>query len=398
MDPFLLDWLNLLARWLHVVAGIAWIGSSFYFIWLDNHLRTPSVRARNGDHVGGELWALHGGGFYLSQKYSPAPRRLPETLHWFKWEAYWTWLSGVFLLALIYWSGAEIFLVDPEVARFAPSTAVVIAAAFLAGGWIIYDLLCRLPIVENDVAFGVLLLALGSLLAWGLCQMFSGRAAYVHFGAVLGTIMVGNVFFVIIPVQREMVAAVERGEAPDAALGVRAKRRSVHNTWLTLPVLFAMTSHHFAMTYGHAYNWLILIAVSLAGALIRLYFIGRHRGRGSLPAALAALLLLAGVAVLIAPQRAVASGQDAAVAFGQVRTIVQHRCTVCHSSQPTYAGYLAPPGGVVLDTDAQIVAEGRRIHQQTVLTRVMPIANVTGMSEAERAALDSWYRRKADGS
>ena len=209
--------------------------------------------------------------------------------------------------------------------------------------------------------------------------------------------MVGNVFFVIIPKQRETVAAVERGEVPDATAAIRAKHRSVHNTWLTLPVLFAMTSHHFAMTYGHKYNWVVLIAVSLAGALIRVYFVGRQKGKGSLPAAIAALLLLAGVAALIAPQRTVASDRET-VTLGQVRTIVEHRCTVCHSSEPTFAAFPAPPGGVVLDTDTQIVAEARRIHQQTVITRVMPIANVTGMSEEERTALDRGYRQNADPS
>ena len=394
MDAYFGDWLNLLTRWLHVVAGIAWIGSSFYFIWLDNHLKTPSKPSEDGEPIRGELWSVHGGGFYQVRKFNPAPRVLPETLHWFKWEAYWTWLSGMFLLVLIYWSGAEIYLVDADFARFSAPTAVAVAAAFIVGGWFVYDLLCRLPLGNNDIAFGFLLLALGSLLAWGLCQLFSGRAAYVHFGSVLGTIMVANVFFVIVPGQREMVAAAERGEAPDAAPGIRAKRRSVHNTWFTLPVLFAMTSNHFAMTYAHAYNWAVLIAVSLAGVLIRLYFVGRHKGKGSLAAAVAAFVLLAGVAALIAPPRAGAVSRET-VAFGQVRTIVQHRCTVCHSSEPTHAGFPAPPGGVVLDTDAQIAAEARRIHQQTVITRVMPIANLTGMSEGERTALDRWYRQTA---
>ena len=396
MEAYLGDWLNLLARWLHVVAGIAWIGSSFYFIWLDNHLEAPPTQPRDGERISGELWSVHGGGFYQARKYDPAPRVLPETLHWFKWEAYWTWLSGMVLLILIYWTGAEVYLVDPNAAGLSPQVAVAIAAAFVMGGWFVYDLLCRLPLASNGTVFGVVLLALSSLLAWGLCQLFSGRAAYIHFGAVLGTIMVANVFFVIIPGQRRMVAAAERDEMPDAADGIRAKRRSVHNTWFTLPVLFTMTSHHFAMTYGHEYNWAILIAVSLAGVLIRLYFVGRQKGEGSIAAAVAALALIAAIAVLIAPRNADAVPQDT-VSFGEVRVIVHHRCTGCHAAQPTFAGFPAPPGGVVLETDAQIEAEAWRIHQQTVVTQVMPIANLTGMSEEERAVLDRWYLQSGAG-
>lgn len=397
MDPYLAEWLNLLARWLHVIAGIAWIGTSFYFIWLDNHLQAPEAKSDADDRVSGELWSVHGGSFYRAQNYRPAPIVLPETLHWFKWEAYWTWLSGMFLLILIYWLGAEMYMVDPDAAQISPTTAVAIAAAILVGGWIVYDLLCRLPLGDNEVVFAVVLLTLCSLLAWGLCQLFSGRSAYIHFGAVLGTIMVANVFFVIIPSQRHMVAAAERDETPDASRAIRAKRRSVHNTWFTLPVLFTMTSHHFAITYGHEYNWAILIAISVAGVLIRVYFVSRQKGKGFTAAVIAALLLLAGVALLIAPQNTGASSEET-VSFREIRMIVQHRCTVCHSTEPTFAAYPAPPGGVVLDTDAQIVAEAPRIHQQTVVTRVMPIANVTSMSEEERVALDRWFRQTADPS
>ena len=390
MEAYLLDWVNALVRWAHVIAGIAWIGSSFYFIWFDNHLEAPQRAADGQKGVGGEVWSVHGGGFYHAQKYRVAPEALPRTLHWFKWEAYWTWLSGMVLLLLIYWYGAEIYLVDPNVAPLSPPVAVAIAAAFIGGGWIVYDALCKTRLVDHEAGFGAVLFVLSSVLAWGLCQLYSGRAAYIHFGVVLGTIMVANVFFVIIPAQRVMVAAAERGETPDAVPGIRAKQRSVHNTYFTLPVLFVMTSNHFAVTYGHEYNWIILIGISLAGALIRIYFVARHKGRASLVPLWIAFALLAGVAAIAAPRRA-DSTLAQSVQFSDVRMIVHHRCTTCHSIEPTFAAFPAPPGGVALDTDAQIVAEALRIHQQTVVTQVMPIGNLTGITEEERVLLDHWY-------
>jgi uncharacterized membrane protein len=390
MEAFIVDWFNLLVRWAHFITGVAWIGASFYFIWLDNHLEAPKSSAHEEKGVGGELWSVHGGGFYHAQKYGVAPRQLPETLHWFKWEAYSTWLSGMFLLILVYWYGAEVYLIDPTVAEMSSTTAIAIAAAFIAGGWLLYDLLCKSAFGSNEKALSIILLVLVSVLAWGLCELFSGRGAYIHFGVVLGTIMVANVFFVIIPGQRRMVEAAEQGNTPDPADGIRAKQRSVHNTYFTLPVLFVMTSNHYAMTYSHEYNWAILIAIALAGALIRVYFVARHRGKASIAPAVIAILLLLGVAALIAPRASAKSG--ASVSFEDVRTIVQQRCASCHSSEPTFPAFLAAPAGVVLDTDAQIVAEAQRIHQQTVVTRVMPISNLTDISEAERNVIDRWYR------
>ena len=389
MEAYVVDWLNLLVRWVHFVTGVAWIGASFYFIWLDNHLEAPKLAADREKGVGGEVWSVHGGGFYHAQKYRVAPRALPATLHWFKWEAYSTWLSGMFLLILVYWYGAEVYLIDPAVAGLSPVVAVSIAAGFIVGGWIVYDLLCKSVLGKHETPFAALLLVLVALLAWGLCELFSGRGAYIHFGAVLGTIMVANVFFVIIPGQRRMVSAAERGESPDPADGIRAKQRSVHNTYFTLPVLFAMTSNHYAMTYSHDYNWAILAVITVAGALIRIYFVARHKGRASPLPAIVAVLLLVGVAVMIAPRSTAASGQ--AVAFADVRAVVQHRCTTCHAAEPTHPAFPAAPGGVVLETDAQIVAEATRIHQQTVVTRVMPIGNLTGISEDERDVIDRWY-------
>ena len=281
MEAYLLEWLNVLARWVHFITGIAWIGSSFYFIWLDNHLEAPQNAADRDKGVGGELWSVHGGGFYHAQKYQVAPATLPGTLHWFKWEAYSTWISGMFLLALVYWYGAEVYLVDRTIADLSPLAAVGIGAASLVIGWIVYDLLCKSPLANNERLFAVVLMVAVTVLAWGLCQLFSGRGAYIHFGAVLGTIMVANVFFVIIPGQRRMVDSYAKGEPPDPVDGIRAKQRSVHNTYFTLPVLFVMTSNHYAMTYSHEYNWLILAAITLAGALIRIYFVARHKGNAS---------------------------------------------------------------------------------------------------------------------
>ncbi len=390
MDAYIVEWLNILARWLHFITGIAWIGSSFYFVWLDNHLQSVKDPADDAKGVGGEVWSVHGGGFYHAQKYKVAPAELPETLHWFKWEAYTTWMSGMFLLALIYWYGAEIYLIDRSIAELSSSAAIGIAIAFLAGGWIVYDLLCKSPLGKDDDILGGVLLVLVGILAWGLCQLYSGRGAYIHFGAVLGTIMVANVFFVIIPGQREMVNAASRGEAPDPGPGIRAKQRSVHNTYFTLPVLFVMISNHYAMTYGHEYNWLILIAISLAGALVRIYFVARHKGRASPVSIIAAVLILIAIAAAIAP-RSKAAVSNSGVDYAQVRAIIAERCTVCHSSSPTYLAFPAAPGGVMFDNDHQIVEDAFRIHQQTVITRVMPISNLTEITEAERVIIDQWY-------
>jgi uncharacterized membrane protein len=390
MEAYIVDWLNLLVRWLHVISGVAWIGASFYFIWLDDHLAAPKDPADDAKGVGGEVWSVHGGGFYHAQKYKVAPQQLPERLHWFKWEAYTTWLSGILLTALVYWYGAEVYLIDRSVADLSAPAAVGIAIAFIAGGWLVYDLLCKSALARDTRVFAVVLLVLSSALAWGLCQLFGGRGAYIHFGAVLGTIMVANVFFVIIPGQRKMVAAAERGEAPDPAPGIQAKQRSVHNTYFTLPVLFVMTSNHFAMAYGHAYNWLILIGISLAGALIRIYFVNRHKGRASLlPIGLAALILVA-IAVAIAPRPQESS--QAGVSLVEVREIIDARCTSCHSSTPTHPAFPVAPLGITFDSDEQIVNDADRIHQQTVLTRVMPIGNLTAMTDEERRLIDAWYQ------
>lgn len=396
MEAYVVDWLNLLVRWLHFITGIAWIGSSFYFIWLDNHLQEPKISVDAADGVAGEIWSVHGGGFYHAQKYKVAPKTLPEALHWFKWEAYSTWLSGMFLLILVYWYSAEVYLIDPAVMPLSAANAVVIAAAFIVGSWFVYDGLCRSPLGQNEKLFAVVLLLLVSLLAWGLCQLFGGRGAYMHFGVVLGTIMVANVLFVIIPGQKRMVAAAGRGDTPNPVDGIRAKQRSVHNTYFTLPVLFVMTSNHFAMTYAHPYNWAILVAISIAGALIRVYFVARHKGRASPIPLIAAGLLLLLVSLAIAPRSGEAKA-GVSVQFSDVRRVIEHRCTTCHSSTPSHPAFPAAPAGVMFDSDAQIVGEALRIHQQTVVTRVMPIGNLTNITEEERTVIDQWYQAGAQG-
>jgi len=393
MEAYIVDWLNLLGRWLHMITGIAWIGASFYFVWLDNHLQPPSDKQDEARGVAGEVWAVHGGGFYHAQKYLLSPPQLPETLHWFKWEAYTTWLSGMFMLALIYWYGAELYLIDPAVADLSKPLAIAIGVASLAGGWLIYDQLCKSALARDERKLGLAVLALVVLAAFVLCQLFSGRGAFIHYGAMLGSIMVANVFFVIIPGQRAMVAAAQRGERPDPEHGRRGKQRSVHNTYFTLPVLLVMISNHYAMSYGSQWNWLILIGLSLAGALIRVWFVARHKGAASPLPLVVALLLLAGMAAAMAPRPAAVGA--AQVSFAEVREVVAARCASCHAAQPTQPGFAAAPKGVVFDSAAQIVAQAAQIHQQSVATHAMPIGNLTGMSDGERALLDIWFRAGA---
>ncbi|MDH5622657.1 MAG: urate hydroxylase PuuD [Gammaproteobacteria bacterium] len=395
MEAYLLDWLSILVRWLHFITGVAWIGSSLYFIWLDNHLEAPRDSAAADKGVGGELWSVHGGGFYHAQKYKVAPQKLPQTLHWFKWEAYSTWLSGMFLLGLIYFLGAEIYLVDRAVADLSAVAAIGIAIAFIAGGWVAYDLMCRSPLANNDRAFACMLLLATAALAWGLCQLFGGRAAYILFGVTLGTIMVGNVFFVIIPGQKKMVSAAESGAAPDPADGQRAKLRSVHNTYFTLPVLFVMTSNHYAVTYSHEFNWAILIGISLAGALIRIWFVARHKGSASPLPVVAAVMLLAMIAALVAPRTQ--PGGATTATMSQARNVINARCLSCHSSAPVHPAFPAAPLGVMFDNDEQILAAAERIYVQSVVTRVMPIGNLTAMTNEERQIIEQWYQSLGGG-
>lgn len=393
MEAYLLDWLNLLVRWFHMITGVAWIGASFYFVWLDNHLLPPKDSAAAASGVSGELWAVHGGGFYNAQKYKVAPAQLPAPLHWFKWEAYTTWISGFFLLCLVYYVGAEVYLIDRNIADIGKFAAIATGLGTLAAGWIVYDLLCKSPLGKNDAALGGVLFVLTVAAAWGLCHVFSGRGAFIHFGAMLGTMMVGNVLFVIIPGQKELVRAKVEAREPDPIHGLRGKQRSVHNTYFTLPVLFTMISSHYAMTYGHPYSWLILTGISFAGAAIRVYFVARHKGKASPLPAIAGVVALIVVAAAIAPYPRSGTAV-AAVTFPQVQAIVQARCASCHAQSPTQPGFTVAPKGVMLDTPEQISAHALQIQQQ-VSSKVMPIANLTGMTDDERAAIAHWFTQGA---
>jgi len=384
-----------------MIVGIAWIGASFYFVWLDNHLQQPANPEDSERGVAGEIWSVHGGGFYHAQKYQISPETLPQNLHWFKWEAYTTWISGMFLLALLYWYGAEIYLIDPNVAELSKPIAILIGIACIVAAWFAYDLLCRSGIGNNEKLVALIMLIGLTIAAYALCQVFSGRGAYIHFGAMLGTIMVANVFFIIIPGQKDLVAAKLAGRNPDPIHGIRGKQRSVHNTYFTLPVLFVMISNHYAMTYTHKYNWLILIIISIIGALIRVYFVARHRGSASFAPLVVAFILLAGVFTALMPKTTVAPVETAGTnkvidaSFAAVQEIVENRCTGCHALKPTIPGFYAPPAGIVFETPEQIVGQAQAIYQQTVVTKAMPIGNLTKISDEERSILGAWFEQGA---
>jgi uncharacterized membrane protein len=370
-----------------VIAGIVWIGSSFYFIALDNHLRPPRD-AEEG--VAGEAWEIHGGGFYNVQKYRVAPRTLPEPLHWFKWEAYTTWLSGFALLVVLYYLDAETYLIDREVADLSIGAAIAISIALLAAAWLVYDVLCRL-LGARPLVLAATLLALITLAAWGIGELFSGRAMYLQVGAMLGTMMVGNVFFVIIPAHWELVRAKQAGRQPDPAANERAKLRSVHNNYLTLPVVFTMISNHLPFTYGRSYAWLILVVLLVVGAWIRHFFNLRHAGRTVWAIPVSAAIALAVLAILIRPEDKSVAG--APVAFKQIAQIVEQRCAACHSDRPTLAPFA--PNGVELDTPEEIKAQAAGIELLAVDTTAMPTGNVTKMTEAERELLGRWIAQGA---
>ncbi|AVR95626.1 urate hydroxylase PuuD [Pseudoduganella armeniaca] len=392
--PYGLEWLNLLVRWLHIITGIAWIGASFYFVWLDNSIRPPapgSDLAKKG--VMGELWAVHGGGFYNPQKYLVAPAELPKELHWFKWEAYSTWLSGFALLTIAYYFNAQAMMIDKSVADLTSLQAVGVGLGFLVAGWIVYDLLCRSPLGRHDLWFGVVVFVLLVAAAWALTHLLSGRAAYIHVGAMIGTIMVANVAMLIIPGQRKMVSAMQAGGKPDPIHGLRAKQRSVHNNYFTLPVLFIMISNHYAMTYQHAHAWLVLAFIMAAGVFIRHFFNLRHKGRVEWRYPAIGVALLLAVAIAIAPPRPAASaaGADPAAQFAQVKAIMDQRCLSCHSAKPTQPGFATAPAGVMFDTPDQIHQRAAQIHKQVVELKAMPIGNLTNMTDAERGQIAAWF-------
>tara|TARA_R110001583_G_scaffold2835_1_gene19692 strand:+ start:30 stop:1235 length:1206 start_codon:yes stop_codon:yes gene_type:complete len=398
VEAYFFDVLNFLVRSLHIITGIAWIGASFYFVMLDNSLSKPKKSSDTENGVFGELWAVHGGGFYHSQKYMLGPKndQLDDNLHWSKWEAYTTWISGFFLMAIVYWYGADIYLIDASKVDMTQGTAIAVSLSFMFGGYIIYDILCKSALAKNDLLLGIVIFILVSIAAYALTQIFTGRGAFMTFGAMLGTIMAASVLFVIIPGQKQMVERLRAGQEVDAAPGIAGKQRSVHNTYFTLPVIFVMISNHYAMTYSHEYNWLILIAISMAGALIRIFFVSRHSpGKPLTGALIAAIAIMIGVIWAMAPKTENVTLDTSAplVEFSQVASIIEQRCTTCHAQKPTQLGFAAAPKGYMYDTPQQIKAQMAQIYQQAVVLKAMPIGNLTGMTDEERQLVSTWYQQ-----
>jgi uncharacterized membrane protein len=392
-SAYLIECASLLLRWLHLIVGIAWIGASFYFIWLDDSLKPPTDPRLIEKGVGGELWAVHGGGFYNPQKYLGAPPTLPAELHWFKWEAYSTWLTGILLISTLYYLQAGSYMIAPDKAVHSPGVAVGVGLSTLAGGWLVYDGLCRLLFGRSVLLFALVYGAFVIAMAALLDHLLAGRAAFLHVGAMLATTMAANVFFWIIPGQKKMVDAMRRGERPDPLHGQRGKQRSVHNNYLTLPVLFAMISNHYAFTYNAPHAWLVLSLIMVAAVLIRHFFNLRHKGVHVWPYPIAGGAILLATLVWLAPPPLAAVSANAAPSLMQVRTVLDARCIACHSAHPTLVA--AAPNGVLLDSDAGVRAAAPRIYQQVVQLKAMPLGNITHISDDERELVARWYRAGA---
>jgi uncharacterized membrane protein len=390
IDGYAGQWLELLLRWVHLITGIAWIGASFYFIWLDNSLRPPASGPAGDEGVGGELWAIHGGGFYHVQKYRVAPPELPAPLHWFKWEAYSTWLSGFALFVAMYWAHARTYMIDPSVADITPAVAIAISIATIVGSWVLYDQLCKRLGFAHERWLWIAIVLFVAASAFALSHVYSGRAVYYQVGAMLGTWMVANVAHVIIPSQRKLVEAKREGRVPEPVHGLRGKQRSVHNNYLTLPVLFVMISNHYPMTWGHPHAWLVLLAILLLAGFVRHFFNLRHKGRTAWWIPIAAGIGTLALAVAMAPAGVVPKAGSATPPFADVERIVVARCSACHAESPRQAGFAVAPKGVMLDTPARIRAHAAAIEQQAVRTHAMPIGNLTGMTDDERAIVGSW--------
>jgi uncharacterized membrane protein len=389
-EGHLMEWLNIVVRVMHITFGIAWIGASFYFVFLENALnRTSNIR----DELAGDLWAVHGGGFYYLEKYKIAPKTIPKSLHWFKYEAYFTWISGFALLFIIYYFNASAMLIDTNVAKLDPAQAIAISIGSFIIAWLIYDSLCKSPLRKNKWAFAVVGIIILIGFAYFYSHIFSGRAAFIHFGAMIGSIMVANVFFVIIPSQKAMVNAARKGIPPDPQKGKNALFRSLHNNYFTLPVLFVMVSNHFPSTFGNKYQWIVLAAITLGSAGIKHWLNLREQGKLSVWIMPASVILLLAVAYVTAPQ--LQNGKCKEISFTEVNAIIQQRCIQCHSSRPTDNVYTAPPNGVVYDTPNDIVKKKDLILQRVVITKTMPQNNKTNMTLEERDAIRCWIEQGA---
>ena len=390
-------WTNLAIRWLHFTAGIAWIGSSFYFMWLDSHLKAPAEQRPNANKggVAGELWSVHSGGFYHQMKFMVAPAGMPEELHWFKWEAYTTWISGFLLLALMFYVGADVNLIDRSRLALETWQAIAIGVASLGAGWLIYDGLCRSPIGQSLRAFGIVWFAVLTAAAWSLTRVFSDLGAVMHLGAIIGTVMVANVFLIIIPNQRKVVAQVLAGQTPDPGLGKQAKQRSVHNNYMTLPVLFVMISNHYPMIVSAPLNWLWLAGLGVVGVTIRHFFNLKNAGQLRYDVLLLGALAFVTVAVLNETARPPPPAAVPVPPFAEVRALIDRHCVACHAATPTHKGIAAAPNGVMLDTDAGLQKNAEKIYVRAVTTHSMPLNNETGMTDAERASLGAWIKAGA---
>ncbi|MBS0453451.1 MAG: urate hydroxylase PuuD [Proteobacteria bacterium] len=395
MESYYLDWANLLLRWVHVITAIAWIGASFYFVMLDNSLEKPLDQESLDKGVGGEQWAVHGGGFYNSQKYALAPKKLPDHLHWSYWESYSTWISGFTLFTMSYLWNASTYLIDKSKMDWQPGAAIGVALAFFVIFWMAYDAICQIfgQRKNGDTIVGVLVAFLVAGAAWLACHWFAGRAAFLLVGAMMATTMSGNVFFWIIPGQRKNVKALREGKPVDPIHGARGKQRSVHNTYFTLPVLFAMLSNHYSFTYTHQYNWIVLLLIMLGGAAIRQFFVVRHRFKlgnagNPLPYALVGIVVLGLTIVWMRPEPAAPVSAEAAaqkVSYGEVQKVLEQRCYMCH-------GAAVQMKNVRLDAPDQVAQHAQGIYQQAVVTKIMPMNNATNITDAERALLGKWFQ------
>ncbi len=398
MESYYLDWANLLLRWVHVITAIAWIGASFYFVMLDNSLEKPHDAESLSKGVGGEQWAVHGGGFYNMQKYALAPKKLPDHLHWSYWESYSTWLTGFALFTMSYLWNASTYLIDKSKMDWQPGAAISVALAFFVVFWLVYDGICQVfgRRKNGDTIVGVLIAIFIAFATWLACQWFAGRAAFLLVGAMMATTMSGNVFFWIIPGQRENVAALREGKPVNPVHGQRGKQRSVHNTYFTLPVLFAMLSNHYSFTYSHHYNWVVLLLIMLGGAALRQFFVVRHRFKlgnagNPWPYAMAGIAVLGLTIVWMKPEPIAAPVAGAAVpvvAFSDVQKVLEQRCYMCHGEQVQMKN-------VRLDTPASVAQHAQAVYQQVVVSKIMPMNNATGITDAERALIGQWFQAGA---
>lgn len=389
-EGHLMEWMNIVVRWMHITFGIAWIGASFYFVFLENALnRTKDVR----EELAGNLWAVHGGGFYYLEKYKVAPQKIPKDLHWFKYEAYFTWISGFCLLFIVYYFNASALLIDKNVLDITPLQGVGIGVGSFIAAYFIYDLMCKSALSKNKILFTLIGTAICIGFAYFYSHVFSARAAYIHFGAMLGSIMAANVFFVIIPSQKAMVKAAKEGKPLNPQLGKNAGLRSLHNNYFTLPVLFVMISNHFPSTFGNEYPWLILAIISLGAAGVKHYLNLKEKGQLSVWVLPVSIVILLAAAYISAPEKPGACNSE--VSFNEVNAIVQKRCVSCHSSKPTDDVYTSPPNGVMYDTPEEIYKKKDLIMQRVVVTKTMPQNNKTNITQKERDKIRCWIEQGA---